>query len=68
MTARMWETPRNNLFAIGLLLFSLSQCGRQLAGDAPLFCFFSGLGCGLEAAGLLFCRHGGLFCKGRGRR
>lgn len=64
----MQEFMRKNMFAIGLLLLWLSQCGRQLAGDASLFCFFGGLGFGLAAAGLVLRRHGALFCNGRGRR
>lgn len=51
----MCKKLRDNLFYIGILIFSITVfCEHLFFGENDLTCFFKGFACGLEIVGVYF--------------
>ena len=55
MTNKCMTQTRDNMFYIGIILFSLVLFAEHLFSiETPVTCFFKGLACGLELVGVFF--------------
>ena len=51
----MCKKVRDNLFYIGILIFSITMfCEHLFLGESNLTCFLKGFACGLEIVGIIF--------------
>ena len=51
----MCKKVRDNLFYIGILIFSITMfCEHLFLGESNLTCFLKGFACGLEMVGIIF--------------
>lgn len=51
----MYKKMRDNMFYIGILIFSITLfCEHLFLGENNLTCFFKGFACGLEIVGIVF--------------